>query len=269
MSQFWKSQLNNLSDLALVALTDSSGTVVTGTEVTGTVVTEREVDEETILLPNYSPVLDVMIDIETLGIHRNSVVLSICAVLFDRAAIANDDTLSITQSKQVRLPSTLDGMIFSTAVSTLECLKLGCTIDPGTADFWLKQGDRTQLVESMKTTVSLKQTFLALNAFLDSNNPKAHWAKSPSFDMVILKSLAEKVGVQSSLDYRKEACVRTEVRDYPMFEPYEIQKVFNVPNHKSHDPLYDCLLQIQSVQEVYAVKKSYESFSTPNTASCS
>jgi len=200
---------------------------------------------------------EVMIDIETLGVEGDSVVLSIAAITFDRTDVLRHPGLSILVETQT---ITVNEYIssFHSPVSLLDCLAAGCQINKPTAEWWKKQKDRTQLVESMAYTESLHTTMTRLKTYLETGYDLI-WAKSPTFDLTILRSLAKSVGVDLGIDFRKERDVRTEIQDYPQFDVREISKYLTVHNSLGtgislHNPVYDSVIQIQAIQEVYAAK---------------
>lgn len=211
--------------------------------------------------PGETFIWDVCVDIETLGVKNNSVVLSIAVLGFDRSAVAKDPNLSILHDTQTR--SLLSYYrCFHVPVSTLDCLAAGCQIDKGTAEFWKRQKDRSQLVASMACEETLVTTMLHLKDFL-AHGYESIWAKSPTFDIAILRSLSESVGVDLGIDFRKERDVRTETHDYPQFDVREVSKHMTIysPEQEElslHNPVWDAIVQLQAVQEVYAAKNVYK-----------
>ena len=205
------------------------------------------------------PIWDVMIDLETLGTSPNSVVLSIVAVRFDRTTIYANPGLSIHNGKQIR--GGADPIsILSIPVSMLECLAIGRVIDSRTAEFWKAVEDKSPLVESAACTDTLTFSLQQLRTFLNLGY-QSIWAKSPTFDITILRSLSADVGVELAIDFRKEADVRTEILDYPQYDMPEVAKSFFVMDENTdkplgkHNPICDCLIQIQAISEVYRAKQ--------------
>jgi hypothetical protein len=208
-------------------------------------------------IPEIPVVTDIMIDLETLGVKPNCPVLAISAITFNRAAIKQQPNLSVLAGPQER---TVKDYIsyFNSLVSLLDCLAVGCEIEKNTANFWKKQPDRSILVSSMAHKENLAQTLVRLKDFLQQPH-ESTWAKSPRFDISIINSLAEACDVKLDIDFRKEDDVRTEIRDYPQFDVREISKNLTVLDAEGnklglHNPDYDCIVQIQAIQEVYAAK---------------
>ncbi len=203
--------------------------------------------------------LDVMIDIETLGVGQDSAVLSIAAVQFNRTDIYDCPNLSITEEQQGRDTEKYPSKFYK-PISLLNCLALGCVIDPSTAKFWECQENKEQLGNSLVCNDSVYTVLSQLKTYLDGHCYQNIWAKSPTFDISILRSLGQRVGVDLGIDFRKERDVRTEISDYPRFDVREISKQLKVvDSHNTmlglHHPLYDCIIQIQAIQEVYALKR--------------
>lgn len=206
-------------------------------------------------------IMDAMVDIETLGIKNNSVVLSIAVIIFDRLDAAKYIGHSLTTGEQCRSLTNYTHS-FHTPVSMLDCLASGSIIDKGTAEWWKGKKDRSQLVDSMACTESLATTMMRLKEFLEYGYGSI-WAKSPSFDISILRSLSSSVGIDLGIDFRKERDVRTEIQDYPQFDVRQVSKGMTIYNKHGaeiglHDPVYDAIIQLQAVQEVYAAKGLYK-----------
>ena len=193
-----------------------------------------------------------MIDLETLGIGSDCVVLSIAAYKFCRKEIIEKSYDHVTIVAK-------DADTFYCTVSLLECLSVGRVIDASTAKFWMRQGDRSQLTQSLECNDSLKHTMAKLKTFLDGANYDEIWAKSPTFDISILKSLSKDCNVDLGIDFRLERDVRTEIADYPQFDVRELSKETTIQDSnnvklKAHHPVYDCVIQAFALQLAYNQK---------------
>jgi exodeoxyribonuclease VIII len=203
-------------------------------------------------------VQDIMLDLETLGVKDNCPILSIAAIVFNRAQILQDPSLSIESGSQSR--NNLHYIdTFRGTFSLLDSIASGCVIEQGTAAWWLKQADRTQLVEAMSYLKPIEDTLIKFKAFLSLHDYGSIWAKSPTFDISLLRSFASIKSFDIGIHFRKEADVRTEVADYPQFDVVKLSKDVVINDSlgnplRPHDPIYDCIIQIQAVQEVYAKK---------------
>ncbi len=173
--------------------------------------------------------IDLMIDIETLGTYNDSVILSISAVQFN-------------------LRTGKTGKAFHADIRQDDCEKHGLRIDPNTVKWWQKQGkDAQERVFNPRKTYGLKQTMEYLNRYIQENfncNYVQVWANSPSFDCVIIKEAMSKVGIKPIWRFWNERDVRTMVNINP-----EVKKIpFTGIKHYGVD---DCKHQIKMINEVY------------------
>lgn len=214
-----------------------------------------ETDTSAVLPTAQVEIKDIMVDIETLGSKAGCPVLAISAIRFNRAALAGTE-IDLTQSLTLNENDYISS--FHSPVSLLDCLAVGCTISAGTAQWWKKQSDRQILIDSMACTEPLSDTLIRLKGFIEGGY-KSIWAKSPTFDLEILKWLAEQVDVDLGIDFRQQDDVRTETRDYPNQDVRALAKrctVYDAKGNKvgAHNPVCDSVMQIRMVQEVYAQK---------------
>lgn len=161
-----------------------------------------------------------MLDIETLGTEKDCLVLSIAVVKFNESEII--DTLELFPD-------------------LMEQENKGRKIGIDTLIWWMKN---TALLEStlLKQRKSLTFChFKMINFFHNDLQPKNVWAKSPSFDLEIIKNLFKTT--ENLWKYSQEADVRTcdlklKQRDIPLNKPTT-----------AHDPLSDALAQTLNVQK--------------------
>lgn len=174
---------------------------------------------------------DLMIDIETLGTGVDAKVLSVAAVEF------NDQ---ITWNPTVwKLPWWIDQPKRTTTESTLR--------------FWFEQIAKNPAL--YKTAgFELQGSYPTQSMIIDVGNmlriADRVWARSPSFDGVILSHLADQYSrsdrqVFQSHAYRKWRDVRV-MEDY--LTELEINEVASRMALQPHDPLSDCMFQIKVVQ---------------------
>lgn len=174
----------------------------------------------------------VMLDIETLDTKPSAVVASIGAVKFD--------------------PSTNElGKGVSWNLDMDQQLTLGRTVSANTLQFWFNQDKAVQ-----------ESTFLTLRS-----NPKAVldelvsmckdccvWGNGASFDNVIIHSLAETYGMDSSREpwpFWMDRCFRTVVQ---LFDP---EKELRSDNDMRHDALADAEQQAKWLMRI-ATEKGIE-----------
>lgn len=138
----------------------------------------------------------VMIDLETLATVPNAIILSLGAVVFDPYAQSDFDEVRSTA--------------FYSNIDRDDCERRGLVRDLDTEAWWARQTDaaRAALLDDPRP---LDQ---ALGAFAlwYSNQPykiTTIWAKSPSFDCVILQSAFRAVGKRCPWMFFAERDVRT------------------------------------------------------------
>lgn len=152
--------------------------------------------------------MDIMIDIETLGLKSDATILSIGAVEFGATDMWDEFYREVD-------PAQLDR-----------------NIDPQTVLWWLNQPGAAFLTEGKKT---LNDALSDLTAFMYSTYKDNYdrsikdyefrgrvWAKSPVFDLAILRHAYEQLGLECPWAYHQERDIRTvqafvDKSDYPLF----------------------------------------------------
>lgn len=158
----------------------------------------------------------LMIDLETLDIIHSAVVFQAGVTIF------NEDG-----SMPVRRRFDID---------VLPQIMAGRTMEKSTQEFWM--GREKKIWErSANDVFSVETFFLELSEIVDEWKPRTFWANSPSFDMVILRSLAKDFDVDLPWDFRQDMDMRTLKQMFRMlghhFEPTE----------NSHNALDDTISQ--------------------------
>lgn len=174
--------------------------------------------------------IDIMVDIETLGRKPNSVITSIGAVVF------NIETGEILSK-------------FHQNICPISCEKYGLTVDLSTIMWWMGQVNKPWTEDPKDINVVLSDLSDFVSEAVELNNFRV-WANSPAFDLVLLKTAYEKVlnMKKSPWNFRNEMCVRTLNNMFP-----EVRASITVET--SHDALDDCIQQIKWVVEIW--KKIY------------
>lgn len=161
----------------------------------------------------------VMIDIETLGISTDALVLQIGACQFDPT----------TQQVGAKMKLNLYGME-----------QAHRKIDFATAKWWMEQ-DRViahEVFNKPDTTLAVAKQMLKDFTY----NADRIWANPPSFDLAILHSLFE----DHLWSYRKERCFRT------MREEHDHNGKLKPPaNLAKHDALADAVWQASYLINIY------------------
>ena len=167
--------------------------------------------------------MNIMLDLETLGTRPSSVILTIAAVKFEFA------------SDQIET--------FSMNIDPKNSKTFGLTTDPDTVQWWKEQNPEA-LKAFMKDPVSLET---AIDSFIEFVGPKTSkmvfWANGASFDYPILESSFRAVGRPYPWKYWNCRCARTiysvfglNMKEYPRVGVY-------------HNAVDDCLTQIKALKE--------------------
>lgn len=176
---------------------------------------------------------DLMIDIETWDNKASSAIMSISAVQFE-------------------LTSGWMGEIFHAAISLESCMRNGLTVSEGTLHWWFLQSDeaRKRIVDAPK--FSLEEALQWFGVFIKRNCCEGFriWAKSPVFDVAILKYAMYKTGTPEPWGRSKTRCVRTEIADVEHTEEFKALEKDGI----DHDGIDDCIFQIKQVCKARELK---------------
>ncbi|EJY7599011.1 3'-5' exoribonuclease [Salmonella enterica] len=178
---------------------------------------------------------NVMIDIETTGTQHHSAIVSVAVAIFDL----------------------LTGKIFAEEYIRIrwkeDCKICGGKIDADTFEWWVKQSPeaRAELITSddqLPPDDALMRLFEFIRKHCDGG-PVYVWAKSPSFDLSLIKDAAERCAISSEeipWKFWNERDVRT-------IEALATQFNFPLPYGKAdvtHHALEDVRGQIRNVSTV-------------------
>lgn len=172
--------------------------------------------------------MDIMLDLETLGVRCGSVILSIGACAFNRC-----DGHGYAEFHRFLKPK---GQ-----------MQVGATIDPSTVLWWLGQSDkaRVAMIAGQETAVQPMEALLALTEWVDSmiGAPADRkyvkvWANGADFDLALLTDLYRRYGLEAPWPYNGARDMRT-VMDLAGCKPAD----FEPPPQGAHDALVDALYQ--------------------------
>lgn len=139
----------------------------------------------------------IMLDLETLGVSPNSVILSIGACKFD------PDT-GITHSD------------FYVVVNTQSCVDVGMAIDPETVKWWQDKDANARevlaLAETSKTTIH--QALTLLNEYATRNS--CVWGNGSDFDNAMIQEAYRKCGMEPVWAFWNNRCYRTVKNMFPV-----------------------------------------------------
>lgn len=177
---------------------------------------------------------DLMIDTETAGLPPTGALLSIGAVFFDLHA----QTLGSTFNRTIHLASSV---------------RHGGTMDAGTVLWWLRQDPKAQKAvayggEPLDLVLNDFSAWIAANCRHEDVRP---WGNSSSFDLTIVGSAYQRLGVKAPWHFTNERCFRTIQNQYP-------QVVYD-PSQKgddAHNALADAIFQVQHLFKIKNRNKS-------------
>ncbi|KKM26708.1 hypothetical protein LCGC14_1581990 [marine sediment metagenome] len=160
--------------------------------------------------------VDCMLDMETMGITHNSVIVQIGACFFDRMSGEVGDSFIIN-------------------IDIHSCIQAGLSMDASTVEWWLNQTNRTFLE---KPVIHLST---ALNEFyIFAHDCKYVWAHA-TFDFPILFNAFNKIGIEPPFNFRSARDLRTLVDLAGI--PY-IKSEDRTDQDNQHDSLSDCIYQV-------------------------
>jgi hypothetical protein len=179
-----------------------------------------------------SPYEHVMIDIETMSLHRHkALILSVGMVAFDPVYI---DRVHIGES-QLIVPSIAPQ------------LALGRRISESTQKWWSEQPpEASEHWRTAEVRADLTSTINAVRTFCEGR--KYVWANGVQFDLSNLDGLAEDIGQTKELwGYRAPCDMRMFCRLVPATRIMDFEKLCYTGT--AHEPVFDCIQQAHHVWE--------------------
>ena len=188
---------------------------------------------------NKQKILDIMLDVETLGTSNNALLLQIAAVPF---TLESGEVVGSTYFNQFINPSS--------------CLNVGMDIDLGTITWWLKQDKsaiKKVLVEALLSNNNISQVLTNFNSFLagtacDYDSIRL-WGNGILSDNLWLTSAYTLSGVDNPFRHYQHNDVRTIVDLGWRFLDKDI-KASEVFTGEKHNALDDCKHQIKYVTKI-------------------
>lgn len=162
---------------------------------------------------------NVMVDLETLSLSNNPVVLSIGAVKFDANGI--------------------DEEVFYERISRESCIGLGLVEDANTRAWW-EQQDPEVYAEALSGTRSLKEVLEEFTEWL-GEDPKV-WGNGACADNIWLKSAYQHCNLPVPWKFWNDRCYRTVMALHPQIDRFKPK----IPHHA----LYDAIAQAETLGHV-------------------
>lgn len=158
-----------------------------------------------------------MIDIETLDTRPDAIVFQVAMVVFtDDGEIIEEELFHIDMLPQIMK---------------------GRTMDPETQKWWMERPKDAWEREPW-SLVSVERMFSIIRLQMKTHKVGYVWSNSPSFDAVIMRSLAEDFGIEMPWTFRSDFDLRTvrKVAGLLGFEPENYMT--------THNALQDCKDQV-------------------------
>lgn len=176
---------------------------------------------------------NIMLDLETLGNGRNSVILSIGAVRFDPEVAVDKQKFDDTFYAEFG------------AESQLLQQRMGMQINPLTVEWWMRQNVLAKRVFKAGIVNDPVDTLAQFSDFVRKTPETCIWGNGADFDNMILGELYDAFSLVRPWSYGQNRCYRT-MKNLPIAPP----NLFNgegVP----HNALDDAVRQAKHLTEIY------------------
>lgn len=191
--------------------------------------------------------LDLMLDIETLGRGPGCVVTSVAVVPFNmNGSLMGEDELEDIALK--------DKFSFRSDLLIGEQMSMGFKVDPDTFSWWMKQKPEVR-IEMWSGTTSLSEFhklfadyFVAIKAYWGDYRL---WATAPKLDFGCVSYLFTSQEVDYPVLFSAERCARTLRETAKLLHP-KFKYTRGKALHNSED---DCERQIVDIQQAYSLLK--------------
>jgi len=139
---------------------------------------------------------NIMLDLETMGTHSNSAIVSIGAVEFDK-------DLGVVDR-------------FYKNIDIQSCLDKGLEVSGSTITWWMKRSEEARN-SICKNIIPLKDALKEFKTWIGKGNMQI-WGNGAAFDNAILKNAYLKFKVDNPWPYHSDRCYRTIVCSFNQIE---------------------------------------------------
>lgn len=183
--------------------------------------------------------IDIMLDLETLGVGNSPVIIQIAAVVFD-----------------IKTGESLES--FDEFINPKSSINSGLDIDSSTVEFWLKQDKEAiekVIIPALKSDNELKDTLNRFSKFIkeaeDIRNKKVRvWGNGILADNKWIQSAYSKLDIKVPWKFNADSDVRTLVDLGKRILNIDPKKTIEFTGIK-HNALHDCEHQIKYCSEIY------------------
>lgn len=179
---------------------------------------------------------EIMLDLETLSVRPNAVIVVIGAIKFNRY----DELPEKIDEKCLRNLNT-----FYERVHIESCQELGMCIDDATLSWWEAQ-DKDAKHEALQNPkrLPLKTALAKFSKWFGTESYTKIWGNGSSFDCTILGEAYKRCNMTPPWKFWMERDLRT-ILDIGRI------RVSDLPQYKKHHALYDCYRQIIGFQRAF------------------
>src|SRR5690348_15640173 len=134
--------------------------------------------------------MDIMLDLETLGVGNDPVILSIGAVAFDRDGLHDE---------------------FYCLIDPVSCQQYGLQIDASTVLWWMQQDEAARSAFAEGPLCNLIGSLTWFNDFVSryAGDEGRVWGNGATADNVWIRSAMKACGVKPAWSFRRDRCYRT------------------------------------------------------------
>jgi hypothetical protein len=175
---------------------------------------------------------DIMVDLETLSVRNNAIILTIGAIKFDRNKILPKSISDIPEEK-----------MFYKRIKISSCEKIGLHRDSETENWWKKQhpdaykeafGFETDRID-IKNALKDFSKWFGFSTYI--------WGNGSIFDITILSEAYLRCNLPVPWKFYNVRDLRT------ILDVCDIRHEDN--NTNKHNALYDCFFQIKDIQKCF------------------
>lgn len=180
---------------------------------------------------------DVMLDLETLSVRNNAIILVIAGLKFKR----NDP--------DIPLEKTPPRYTFYRKIDINSCKEIGLHYDKNTEDWWNTQSEEVQKEAFLGDRIPIKQALTEFSAWFNQEPMGAKiWSQGANFDIPILDEAYRSCGLEPPWKFWLARDTRT---------IYDVAGIYSkdFPKGNEHNALADCSRQVHGVKKAFKILK--------------
>ena len=176
---------------------------------------------------------DIMLDLETLSVRPNAVILVIGAIKFNKGE---------TWPEKITDKELKKRDYFYTRITIDSCTAVGMHIDPDTQKWWSEQeADIKYEALEHPNRLPIEKALIDFRSWIGGNEYIKVWGNGSSFDCTILGEAYKQCNMKIPWNFWLERDLRT-IMDLGGIKAYQL------PQYGKHNALYDCYRQIIGFQ---------------------